>query len=200
MNKPNNFDNTPAGGDYEKIALGPHSAVIKELVEEKSSSGKPMIVVYIDFDDVDSQPKLFTKKYKEDQRTPKKWPYQAVQHIVSEDADGNTTRSFKSFCTAYEKSNNATIQWGDSQRFVVQFKNKRIGVVYGEEESDWNGKVTTRPRIRYFCDIAKLSEQQIPEKKTLRNGSGASSSAADSSDTDWMFVPDAVDDEGLPFR
>lgn len=196
MNKPNNYDNTRTGGEYTPIELGGHRAVIKQVEETKSRSGKDMIVVSIDFASEDKQPKYFEDQYKADTRDPKKWPYQAVSYIMAEDANGNTNRSFKSFCTAYEDSNGATVHWGGSD-WAAQFKNRRIGVVYREEESDYNGEFKIQRRIAWFCDDHKALDQDIPARKALKNGFSAGETATTAEQ--WMPMPDTDSDE-LPFR
>ena len=123
MNKPNNFDNTQAGGDFTPIELGGHHAVIMSVKEQKSSTGKDMIVVALDFAKNDKQPGYFKDQFDRDTRDDKKWPFQGVQYIVTEDTDGKCSRSFKGFITSFERSNNVTTNWGD--KFVDQFKGKK---------------------------------------------------------------------------
>ena len=195
MNKPNNYDNTRSGGSFTPINLGGHRAIIKYVEEKTSRNGKPMAVVSIDFASEDAQPRYFEDQYLADNRPDRKWPYQATQYIVTEDADGNTSRSFKGFCTAYENSNNAQIKWGGSN-WGAQFKGKRIGVVYGEVEEEYNGEIKTRRRIRWFCDDHKAADQDIPAKQFYK-GSPTSAPAAPT-DAPWMDVPDFSGDD-LPF-
>lgn len=194
MKKPNNYDSTRAGGEYTPIELGGHRGIIKQVNETTSKSGKDMIVVFIDFAAEDKQPKYFDEQYKADTRDQKKWPYQATQYIVTEDAEGNTSRSFKSFCTNFEASNNCQVKWGDN--WGAQFKGKRIGVVYGEVEDEYNGEIKTRRRIRWFCDDHKAAEQPIPDKQLFKGK--ASSAPADSGDGPWM--PTDFSEDELPFR
>lgn len=193
MNKPNSFDDVNAGGDYTPIATGGHHAVIMSVKEQKSSTGKDMIVVAIDFGKNDSQQGYFKAQFDNDNRADKKWPYQAVQYIVTEDGAGKCSKSFKSFITSFENSNNTTTNWGD--KFANQFKGKKIGVVYGEVEEEYNGEVKTRRRIRWFCNDAKVEEQKVPEKKYLP---GAPAKPANSGDGDFMNVPEGIDEE-IPF-
>lgn len=194
MNKPNNYDTTRSGGEFTPVELGGHRAIIKQVEETTSKSGKDMVVVSIDFAAEDAQPKYFEEQYRNDTRDPKKWPFQAVQYIVTEDNDGNTSRNFKSFCTSFEASNNTQIKWGGNN-WPQQFKNRRIGVVFGEVEEEYNGEIRTRRRIRWFCDDSKAAEQDIPKKQLYK---GARPAATASSD-DWMQIPDTSEDE-LPFR
>lgn len=192
MNKPNNYDNTSTG-DFTPITLGGHRAIIKEVKETQSRSGKDMVTVSIDFAAEDEQAKYFEKQYKTDTRPEKKWPYQAVQNILVNNSEGKTSKSFKSFCTAFENSNGVKIQWGESN-WGAQFKNRRIGVVFGAVEEEYNGQVKTRHRIRWFCDDRKALDQSIPEKKGLAGS--ATSTPTDSGDV-WMPFPDG---DELPFN
>ena len=59
MNKPQGYDQAQAGGSYTPIALGGHRAIIKQVLETTSRSGKDMIVVSIDFAAEDAQAKYF---------------------------------------------------------------------------------------------------------------------------------------------
>lgn len=124
MQKPNNYDETQAGGDFQPVELGGHKLIIKQVSETKSKAGKDMIVVFFDFAPDDSQPGYFTEQFKNDIRPDKKWPNQATQYILTEDAEGKCNRSFKTFTTCVEHSNTGfTTQWGDN--FGAQFKNKK---------------------------------------------------------------------------
>lgn len=194
MQKPNSFDDVNAGGEFTPIALGGHHAVIVSVKEQKSSTGKDMVVVALDFAKNDSQPGYFKDQFDKDTRSEKKWPYQGVQYIVTEDADGKCSRSFKGFITSFERSNNVTTNWGD--KFVNQFKNKKIGVVYGEVEEEYNGEIKTRHRIRWFCEDAKADSQNVPEKKYYTGI--INKPAVKPNDDGFMSIPEGTDEE-IPF-
>lgn len=194
MQKPNSFDDVNAGGEFTPIALGGHHAVIVSVKEQKSSTGKDMVVVALDFAKNDSQPGYFKDQFDKDTRSEKKWPYQGVQYIVTEDADGKCSRSFKGFITSFERSNNVTTNWGD--KFVNQFKNKKIGVVYGEVEEEYNGEIKTRHRIRWFCEDAKADSQNVPEKKYYTGT--INKPAFKPNDDGFMSIPEGTDEE-IPF-
>lgn len=165
MNKPKGYDNVTVGGDFTPIELGGHTAVIKRVRETTSKNGKPMIQIAIDFDNFDSQPGYFTEMFKSDTRQDRKWPYQGTQYILTEDKDGNCSRQLKSFITSVERSNNSACDWGPA--FEGWFVNKRVGIVYGENEEEYEGERRTRRRIRYFCNYDKAKEAAVPEKKLL---------------------------------
>lgn len=190
MVKPNNYEETQVGGDYKPIEVGGHHAVIMSVKEQKSSTGKDMIVVALDFAKNDIQSGYFKEQFDKDTRSDKKWPYQAVQYIVVNDNEGKCSRSFKSFITSFEKSNNCEAAWGD--KFAAQFKNKKIGVVYGDVEEEYNGEVKMRKRIRWFCEDANVDSASIPDPKFL-----SQTQKPVNSNTDFMQVPEG--DEEIPF-
>lgn len=194
MQKPNNYENTTTGSDFTPIELGAHYGVIKNVSERESSTGKPMVVVSIDFDKKDKQPGYFTEAFKNDIRPDKKYPYQATQYILTEDAEGKCSRNFKSFMKAFCDSNGvaeSAIKWGSD--FCTQFKNKKIGVVFGNVEELYNGEAKMRRRIRWFCDYNKVSAQKVPDDKLLP----ADQKPAAKVD-DFVNVPEGEDME-IPF-
>ncbi len=196
MQKPNNYDETQAGGDFTPVELGGHHLVIKQVSEAKSKAGKNMIVVLFDFDQNDKQSGYFTEQFKNDIRPEKKWPNQATQYIVTEDADGKCSRSFKTFTTCVEHSNTGfTTQWGDN--FGAQFKGKKIGGVFGIVEEEYNGERKKKRKLRWFTSSDKVADAQIPEEKLLASNGFANPS--DAIGTDFMNIPDGIDEE-LPFN
>lgn len=198
MKKPANFDSTQVGGDFTPVALGGHYAIIKNVSERTDKNGDPMIVVSIDFDKKDSQPGYFTEMFKNDTRDDKKYPNQAVNYITTE-RNNDCTRNFKSFMKAFADSNGIkedALKWDDG--FVTQFKNKKIGVVYGNVEEEYNGETKLRRKIRWFCNYAKVGEQRVPDDKLLNNKPTSSSNNTGNKD-DFMTVEDGVDDF-IPFE
>lgn len=194
MIKPNGYDETQAGG-YIPVELGGHYASILKVEETTSSTGKPMLKVAIDFDAADVQPNYFMEQFKADVRPDKKYPYQAIQNIVSEGADGKCTRAFKSFITCFENSNNCKVKW-DASNFAAQFVKKKIGVVFGNVEEEYNGEIKNRRRIRWFCDYQKAKGTPAPADKLLdaNNRPAATSTSGDG----FMNVPDGTSEE-IPF-
>jgi hypothetical protein len=191
MNKPQNFDNTKAGGDFTPIELGGHHIIIKNVEETTSKAGKPMLKVSFDFAKNDKQADYMSNEYKNDIRPDKKWPHAGTQYILSEDKDGNCSKSFKSFITAFESSNNCSAIWGE--KFAAQFKNKKIGGVFGEVENEYNGKTTMRHELRWFCADDKVDGAAIPAAKLLNGSSGNGGSSASS--TPDVNVADGTDEE-----
>jgi len=197
MQKPNNYENTQTG-DFTPVTLGGHFAVIKNVSERETKNGDPMIVVSIDFDKKDEQEGYFTEQFKKDVRPDKKYPNQAVNYITTEYQNA-CTKAFKSFMKAFCESNGIDenkIKWGAD--FATQFKNKKIGVVYGEVEELYNGEVKMRRKIRWFCDYAKASEQTIPDARLL-DEKDRPAATTKKSDDGFMNIPDSLDEE-IPFE
>ena len=194
MQKPNNYDQTQAGGAFTPVELGGHKLIIKQVSETKSKNGKDMIVVLFDLGPEDKQAGYFTEQFKNDIRPDKKWPNQATQYILTEDADGKCSRSFKTFTTCVEHSNTGFVtQWGDN--FGAQFKNKKIGGVFGVVEEEDNGERKKKRKLRWFTSFDKALEAEIPDEKLLAAGSASSRPDADG----FMNIPDGIDEE-LPFN
>lgn len=192
MQKPNNYENTQASGDFTPVTLGGHYAVIKNVSERETQHGDPMVVVSLDFDKKDEQAGYFTEQFKKDVRPDKKWPNQATNYITTE-YNRACTRGFKSFMKAYADSNGikeTDIKWGND--FAAQFKNKKIGVVFGNVEETYNGETKMHRKIRWFCDFNKVSEQKTPADKLEK----ATASSGNKTDDGFVNVNDT---EELPF-
>lgn len=189
MQKPKNYDETQVGGSYEQPALGGHKMIIKQVSETKSKAGNDMIVVLYDFDKNDIQPGFFTKAYKDDVRPEKKWPHGGTAYILTEDSNGKCSKKLKGFVTSFEKSNNCEAVWGD--KFAAQFKNKKIGGVFGEVENEYNGKTFTRNELRWFCEVSKAESGTIPDPKLLQKDEPAKKADSDG----FMNIPEGTDEE-----
>lgn len=192
MLKPNNFDNTKTSGDFTPIELGGHHIIIKNVEETTSKTGRPMIKVSFDFAKNDKQADYMSNEYKNDIRPDKKWPHAGTQYILSEDKDGKCSKSFKSFITAFESSNNCSAIWGE--KFAAQFKNKKIGGVFGEVENEYNGKTSMRHELRWFCADDKVDGAAIPAAKFLNGNNGGNSGSSTASAPD-VNVPEGTDEE-----
>lgn len=196
MQKPNNFDNT-SDGSFTPVELGGHYMIIKKLEEVESKSGKPMIKIALDFVDPDKQAGYFAKAFKDDVRPEKKWPNNGMLYILTEDNEGKCSRNFKRFITAVEKSNNGFVTaWGDN--FGAQFKNKKLGGVYGIVEDEYNGKVTKKRQLRWVCEWDTVANARIPEEKLLPNANVTAPAAPAQTADPFTIIPEGVDEE-IPF-
>lgn len=192
MQKPSGYDEVKVGGDFTPVELGGHHMIIKGVKEQANKNGEPMIVVAFDFAKNDKQPEYFSELFDKDIRPEKKWPFNGTQYINTMDYQdkSKTSKSFKSFITAFERSNNTTAVWDD--KFCEQFKDKKIGGVFGVVEEEYNGEIKKRHKLRWFCEDNKADSQQIPQEKLLN------SSTSPKSSNDFMNIPDGSAEE-IPF-
>ena len=204
MNKPNAYDETQAVGEFTPVELGGHKLVIKQVNETKSKTGKDMIVVLFDFADDDKQPGYFMEQFQNDIRPDKKWPNQATQYILTEDAEGKCTRNFKTFTTCVEHSNAGfSVQWGD--KFCQCFKGKKIGGVFGEQMDYYNGEEKKKRVLRWFVSLDKVADAAMPDMsetkayKEYKQGGGMPNYGTPGDDG-FMNIPDNIDDSELPFN
>lgn len=198
MQKPNNYNETQAQGEWIPVELGGHKMIIKQVSEKKSQSGKDMIVVLFDFAPDDKQPNYFMDSFNNDTRQDKKWSNQATQYILTEDADGKCSRQFKTFCTCVENSNPGFECWKNDQFDFAGIKGKKIGGVFGEQMDFYNGEEKKKRVLRWFCSIDKVADATIPEISETKAYKERPTTAPASADG-FMNIPDGIDEE-LPFN
>ena len=204
MKKPNNYENTQVQGEFTPVELGGHKLVIKKVEERMSKTNRPMIVVYFDFAPGDKQAGYFEEVFANDIRPEKKWPNQGTNYILAEDNDGNCSRSFKTFLTCVEHSNNGfETQWGDN--FGQQFKNKLVGGVFGIQMDFYNGRELEKRVLRWFVSHDKAEEAEIPMETETQaykdhiNGYPGYPQGSTPAGDRFMNIPDGIDEE-LPFN
>ena len=199
MNKPTGYDEAQVSGEFIPIELGGHYATIKQVSETQSSTGKDMIVVLFDFAQQDKQADYFGKAFKNDTRENKKWPFGGTRYILVADySDPNkTSRNFKTFCACVEKSNDYTIKWGGAN-WAQQFKGKKIGIVFGAEEHEYDGRISMRHVPKWFCRWDAVADAQIPAPKYLNGAAPTTQQNATADDDGFLNVPEGTDEE-IPF-
>lgn len=199
MQKPNGYDEAQAQGEFIPVELGGHFLVIKQVEELQSKNGKPMIKVSFDFAPEDKQPAYFAEQFKNDIRPDKKWSNQATQYIMVYDQDGKTNRNFKTFTTCVEHSNvGFSTQWGINN-WGAQFKNKKIGGVFGEQMDFYNGEEKKKRVLRWFISSDKVTDAQIPDITETAAYKNRGNASAPVPGGDFMNIPDGIDEE-LPFN
>ena len=190
MNKPANYEEAQVLGEFTPINLGGHKLAIMKVEEVTANNGNQYLKISFDTAKDDVQPNYYSNAYKNNTMDNKKWS--GVTTVFPTDRDGKTSKSFKTFCTAVEHSNSGfKMVWGD--QFCNALKGKAVGGVFGEEEYIGNdGKVKTARKLFWFREIDKVTDAEVPAKRTV--------DAPQQASTDWMNVPDGVEDDGLPFN
>ena len=167
MRKPNDFDNVQPYEERKKLPAGGYVCEIKRAEETKSSTGRDMIKIALEIAEGEYrgfffQEYLDRKKFKEDA----KWPYEGTKWQMVYDKDGNTDRTFKGMITSIE-AENVKIQW--NQNFCNSIKGAMLGVVYGEEETEYNGISYWRAVPKFFCSCEDIrtNNYRVPARKPL---------------------------------
>lgn len=193
----NEYDNVRL--DVERLKAGGHKCIIKQVLEGRSQTGKDMLTISYDTTEEDSQPKFFTEDYLGQSGTAKKW--HGNHYIVR----GNDyfLKNLKQFVGAAEASNEG-FEGLDKDGTVKtdDFKGKKIGIVFREEEYLANtGRKGTSVKSFYFCNYADAEDKPVPEKRTLPEQTRAFASPDPAAASEgFMAVADNLEDvEGLPF-
>lgn len=202
MIQPKDYATTNVGG-YEIVKPGGHKGMIRKVEEMVSKNGNNMLRIFFDLDATDVQPNYFTKQYNSDKQSKgadAKW--KGVYYIVTTGQYG--TANLKRFITAVEHSNPGfRVQWdtqlGDG-RFVNCFMNKKIGIVFGQEEYEKpDGKIGRSVKPLRVCDFNKALEVEVPPLKKLKpKNDGYSEPMMDANG--FMSVDTSLDDPTLPFN
>ena len=167
--KPSNYDEIQVNQEYEKIILGGHKGIIKNVEEYTSAiSGNTSLKVEVDTAADDKQPNYFQKQYDENTNADKRWPTGATKY-VSLKQDENCIKMLKAFITSVENSNSEFHY--DWNKEVDQLKGKNVGLVFGlEEYQNDKGETKTATKLTQFRSVDKVDNVKIPNVRLL-NGS-----------------------------
>ena len=167
--KPSNYDEIQVNQEFEKLELGGHKGIIKNIMEYTSTiSGNTSLKVEVDTAADDKQPNYFQKQYDENTNADKRWPTGATKY-VSLKQDENCIKMLKAFITSVENSNSEFHY--DWNKEVDQLKGKNVGLVFGlEEYQNDKGETKTATKLTQFRSIDKVENVRIPNVRLL-NGS-----------------------------
>lgn len=167
MQRPNDWDQVKAYEERKRLPAGGYICEVKNVKEEKSKSGKDMIVVALEI--AEGEYKGFfmdewtkDKEYKSDA----KWPFTGTKWILTQDQEGNTNRMLKGFVGAVE-AENVEVKWGEG--FCNSIRGALVGVVYGEEEQEYNDVSFWRAVPKFFvsCEDIRTNNFKVPDRKPL---------------------------------
>ncbi len=165
MEKPKDYDEVQAFGEFQPLKLGGHICKIMKVEETVSQSGKPMLKISLDIAE-GKQKDYYADQYHSDTRSQKRWGCVVNQLVY--DNDGDTSRGFKTFVSCVEKSNSGfRVVWGNG--FSGCFKNKLVGGVFGREEYlNQNNEKKFAIKCRYFRSTEAIRQGvEIPQDKFL---------------------------------
>lgn len=197
MQKPNDYDNVQAYGEFTPLKLGGHICKIMQVQEAKTKEGKDQIIISLDIAEGD-QKDYFAQQYRTDTRQNKKWGCAVYQVVL--DNEGNTSKGFKTFITSVENSNPGfKVVWGNN--FVGCFKGKLIGGVFGREQylNASNEKKFFTKCVQFRSVESIRAGVEVPSDKLLPDSGSTSGMPPSMYDSDgFMTIPDGAESE-LPF-
>ena len=80
--KPKMYDEITINESYEKISLGGHKGIIKNITEYTSAiSGNTSLKVEVDTSADDKQPNYFQKQFDENTNMDKKWSNSGTKYV-----------------------------------------------------------------------------------------------------------------------
>lgn len=166
INKPNKYEEVQVNSEFERLELGGHKGIIKNVEEYTSPVSKnTSLKVEVDTALDDKQPKYFQEQYDNNTDMNKKWSTGATKYVSLKE-DENCVKMLKGFITAVENSNSGfEYNW---DKDIDQLKGKKVGLVFGlEEYEDQEGKLKTATKLTQFRSIDKVDNIKIPRVKLL---------------------------------
>lgn len=188
MEKVQGYDEAQAiTGEYERLEAGGYICKIKNAKEEKSKTGKRMLVIALDILEGDKKD-FFKKRFDEDTRAEKKWPAGGVyrQMLEGEKAAGY----LKGLMTSLESSNEG-FKWNWDEK---KLKDLKCGAIFGEEEYErLDGSIGISTKIKFIRTVQAIQEGnfKVPELKKLPQKGEAFE--------DFVNSVASEDDDDLPF-
>lgn len=143
---------------------------------------------------------FFVKQFEENTNDDKKYKGMTTIYIPKDDGteeDGWTKNTFAKWTNALEDSNNG-YKWDWDEK---KWKNKLIGLVFGEIGTVIDGKDIVYTDCRYPTSVSDIRENKFKEatfKAKNGYGSGFGQSTSTGEATDFMSIPDGISEE-LPF-
>lgn len=186
MEKLQGYDEAKAiTGEYEKLEAGGYICKIISAKEEKSKSGKRMLVLALDILEGDKKD-FFRNRFNENVNPDKKWPAGAIYRQMLE---GEKAAGFlKGIMTSLEASNEG-FKWNWDEKKLADLK---CGAIFGEEEYEkMDGSVGTTTKIKFIRTVKSIEDGKfkVPEIKKLHKKGEAFED----------FVNSVEENDDLPF-
>lgn len=204
----NGYEEAKKAAQYTggRLPVGAYVCKILNVVYNPATESGKNDIIELSFDIVEGEQKdFFKKQYQANQNEDKKWKGRVLLYCPLDDGterDGWTKNSFAKWTNSFEESNSGYVWDWDEQKW----KNKLVGIVFGETGTNIDGKDVLYTEARFPVDVETVRKGKAPTAKfKAKNGytgtqtAGSGTTADASSSTDWMQMADD-DGEGLPFN
>lgn len=172
-------------GEYEKLEAGGYICKIISAKEEKSKSGKRMLVIALDIEEGDKKG-FFRNRFTENTSPDKKWPSGAIYRQMLE---GDKAVGFlKGLMTSLEASNEG-FKWDWDEK---KLKDLKCGAIFGEEEYErMDGSIGTSTKVKFIRTVKAIQDGnfKVPELKKLPEKGEAFEDFLNSVDSDNQDLP-----------
>ena len=182
-----------------RLPKGGYVCTILGVKYEKGENGNSDYL-RVQFDVAEGDLKgFFQSQYEANKNEDKKYKGQTMVYLPKDDGsekDGWTKNSFARWTNALEDSNDG-YKWDWDEK---KWKNKLIGLVFGETGTVIDGKEVVYTDCRYPVSVKEIREGTFKEApfKSKNDYGGAKAPATGSSETDFMNIPNDIQEE-LPF-
>lgn len=200
MKKLNGYEKAQAYSDTERLPVGGYVLKILDAVEQDNSDKGWNNQLIISFDIAEGEHKdFFAANYKAQTGEDKKWKGTYRLRVPKDDGseqDNWTMRRFKTVMNAFEDSNKGYhFDWDEKK-----LKGLLIGALFNNKEYEFNGRHGFFTNCHSLVTVEKIrsGKFEIPAD-TLLKGNGQQSSRQSDIGTDFMQIPDGIDEE-LPFN
>ena len=164
MKKINEYDEAQAlTGEYEVLEAGGYVCKILNAKEEKSQSGKEMLVIAFDIEEGEHKD-YFKRRFDNDTRLDKKWPVNGIYRQMLEGE--NAVGYLKGMITSLEASNpKFKWDWDESKLKGLKFG----GIFRREQYEAFDGSLKFSTKLQYIRSVEKIKNNDfnIPEDKLL---------------------------------
>lgn len=201
MKKFQGYDEAKKAAQYQGGSRLPKGAYVCKIlgVKHEEGHGGTNDFLRVQFDVVEGdQAGFFKKQYDENTAEDKKYKGQTIVYIPADDGsekDGWTKNTFAKWTTALEESNEGyTWDWDEKK-----WKDKTIGIVFGETGTVIEGKEIVYTDARYPVSVEKVRSGKAGEAKfKTRNGYTGNGNSNSTSSDGFVNLPEGIDEE-LPF-
>jgi hypothetical protein len=196
----NGFEEAQKNARYTGGEKLPAGAYVCQIIGVKLDPGKDgnfdMLIVQFDVKEGDYAG-FFKKQYDENTNENKKYKGQTRLYVPTDDGsekDGWAKNALAKWTNALEDSNSG-YKWDWDEK---KWKNKILGLVFGETGTVIEGKEVTYTECRFPVSADVVRAGKAPEAKfKAKNGYGNDKKSGGEA-TDFMDIKDGIDEE-LPF-
>lgn len=203
MKKFNGYDAAKEAAQFVPGAKLPVGGYVCKIMGVRYTNGENgnSDMITLQFDIVEGEHKdFFKKKYEAENSEDKKWKGTVRIYCPKDDGterDGWTKNNFARWTNAFEESNSGYAwDWDETK-----WKDKLIGIVFGETGTVIDGKEVTYTEPRSADSVQNIRDGKFYEQKfKAKNGwtGTQKNNATTSNAADFVSVPAGVEEE-IPF-